>query len=173
MLQVYGAVTMNNTMCLGIFLLVVHSKHLRWTYTSEVLVTVGGCPFRELAAEHAGLHHCLVILWRWESFALSQPKCMHALLGLMHAWHMQGCTVTCCMVGPVCIMSSWSRTTMHLHPIVHIREGGGILRRFNCSGGVVGRAHNNLSHSLGLACTCTISPFNFCGVLGGLCVQVG
>ena len=39
--QVYGAVVMNNTMCLGLFLLVVHAKHLRWTYTSEVLVTVG------------------------------------------------------------------------------------------------------------------------------------
>ncbi len=39
--QVYGAVTMNNTMCLGLFLLVMHIQRLPWTYSSEVLVTVG------------------------------------------------------------------------------------------------------------------------------------
>ncbi|KAK9819305.1 hypothetical protein WJX74_003436 [Apatococcus lobatus] len=39
--QIYGAVTLNNTLCLGIFLLIVHFKHLKWTYTSEVAVTVG------------------------------------------------------------------------------------------------------------------------------------
>jgi Ca2+/Na+ antiporter len=39
--QVYGAVTMNNTMCLGLFLLVVHSRGLNWDFTSEVIVTVG------------------------------------------------------------------------------------------------------------------------------------
>ena len=39
--QVYGAVTMNNTMCLGLFLLVMHTRQLPWTYSSEVLVTVG------------------------------------------------------------------------------------------------------------------------------------
>ncbi|EIE26168.1 hypothetical protein COCSUDRAFT_61158 [Coccomyxa subellipsoidea C-169] len=38
---VYGAVTMNNTMCLGLFLLVMHIQRLPWTYSSEVLVTVG------------------------------------------------------------------------------------------------------------------------------------
>ena len=42
--QIYGAVLLNNTMCLGLFLLVVHAKHLRWTYTSEVFVTVGTSP---------------------------------------------------------------------------------------------------------------------------------
>ena len=37
---------MNNTMCLGLFLLVVWYKGLKWTYTSEVLATVGEhqCP---------------------------------------------------------------------------------------------------------------------------------
>jgi hypothetical protein len=39
--QVYGAVTLNNTLCLGLFLLVVHYRQLEWVYTSEVLVTVG------------------------------------------------------------------------------------------------------------------------------------
>jgi len=39
--QVYGAVTMNNTMCLGLFLLVVWLQGLTWTYTSEVAITVG------------------------------------------------------------------------------------------------------------------------------------
>ncbi|CAL8462752.1 g2285 [Coccomyxa elongata] len=39
--QVYGAATMNNTMCLGLFLLVMHIQRLPWTYSSEVLVTVG------------------------------------------------------------------------------------------------------------------------------------
>lgn len=39
--QVYGAVTMNNTMCLGLFLLLVHARQLFWDFTSEVIVTVG------------------------------------------------------------------------------------------------------------------------------------
>jgi hypothetical protein len=32
---------MNNTMCLGLFLIVVHSRGLNWDFTSEVIVTVG------------------------------------------------------------------------------------------------------------------------------------
>ena len=62
----YGAVTMNNTMCLGIFLLVVHAKHLEWTYTSEVLVTVGEpiIPQPLSVAKHTRglLQHCLLAL---------------------------------------------------------------------------------------------------------------
>lgn len=43
--QVYGAVTMNNTMCLGLFLLVIYINGLPWDYSSEVLVTAGvHCP---------------------------------------------------------------------------------------------------------------------------------
>lgn len=38
--QVYGAVTMNNTMCLGLFLLVVYVQHLQWVYSVEVLLVV-------------------------------------------------------------------------------------------------------------------------------------
>ena len=34
--QVYGAITMNNTMCLGLFLLVVWYRKLDWTFSSEV-----------------------------------------------------------------------------------------------------------------------------------------
>jgi hypothetical protein len=29
---VYGAVTMNNTMCLGLFLLVVYIRDLKWVF---------------------------------------------------------------------------------------------------------------------------------------------
>ena len=39
--QVYGAATMNNTLCLGIFLLLVHVRGLRWEFTSEVIVIIG------------------------------------------------------------------------------------------------------------------------------------
>ncbi len=42
--QVYGAVTMNNTMCLGLFLLLVHIRGLFWDFTSEVIVTIGAPP---------------------------------------------------------------------------------------------------------------------------------
>lgn len=39
--QVYGAVTMNNSLCLGLFLMVVYVQRLPWVYTSEVIVTIG------------------------------------------------------------------------------------------------------------------------------------
>eukprot|EP00884_Botryococcus_braunii_P018037 jgi/Botrbrau1/4917/Bobra.118_1s0030.1 len=39
--QVYGAVTMNNTLCLGLFLLVMYKQQLEWVYSSEVTVIVG------------------------------------------------------------------------------------------------------------------------------------
>lgn len=35
--QVYGAVTMNNTMCLGLFMIVIHAQGLEWRFTSETL----------------------------------------------------------------------------------------------------------------------------------------
>eukprot|EP00873_Tetraselmis_striata_P007709 jgi/Tetstr1/427973/TSEL_018047.t1 len=38
--QVYGAVTMNNTLCLGVFLLVIYLQDLSWTYTAEVFTIV-------------------------------------------------------------------------------------------------------------------------------------
>lgn len=38
--QVYGAVTMNNTLCLGLFLVIVYIQKLDWVYNAEVLVTV-------------------------------------------------------------------------------------------------------------------------------------
>eukprot|EP00803_Ostreobium_quekettii_P010909 evm.model.scf_1988.1 EVM.evm.TU.scf_1988.1 scf_1988:1312-9743(+) len=38
--QVYGMVTMNNTMCLGLFLLVVFVQDLPWDYTAEVTAIV-------------------------------------------------------------------------------------------------------------------------------------
>ena len=33
--QVYGAVTMNNTMCLGLFMIVIYAQGLEWRFTSE------------------------------------------------------------------------------------------------------------------------------------------
>ena len=38
--QVWGAVTMNNTLVLGLFLWIVHSRGLAWVYSSEVTVIV-------------------------------------------------------------------------------------------------------------------------------------
>jgi Ca2+/Na+ antiporter len=38
--QIYGAVTMNNTMCLGLFLVVMRAKGLAWTFTSETVCVV-------------------------------------------------------------------------------------------------------------------------------------
>jgi Ca2+/Na+ antiporter len=38
--QIYGAVTMNNTMCLGLFLVVMRARGLRWTFTSETITIV-------------------------------------------------------------------------------------------------------------------------------------
>ena len=47
-MQVYGAATMNNTLCLGLFLLIMHIRDLPWRYSSEVITTVGApllaCP---------------------------------------------------------------------------------------------------------------------------------
>jgi Ca2+/Na+ antiporter len=36
--QIYGAVTMNNTMCLGIFLAIVYFRHLLWDFSAEISV---------------------------------------------------------------------------------------------------------------------------------------
>ena len=49
-------VTMNNTMCLGLFLLVVHSRGLNWDFTSEVIVTVGELKY----SSRVGSHGCAV-----------------------------------------------------------------------------------------------------------------
>ena len=38
--QIYGALTMNNTMCLGLFLVVMRARGLRWTFTSETITIV-------------------------------------------------------------------------------------------------------------------------------------
>ena len=56
--QIAGGVTMNNTMCLGLFLLVVWYKGLEWTYTSEVIATVGErCPLHQLQRMHMPAQH--------------------------------------------------------------------------------------------------------------------
>jgi Ca2+/Na+ antiporter len=38
--QVYGAVVLNSTLCLGCFLAIIYSRHLPWTFASEVLVII-------------------------------------------------------------------------------------------------------------------------------------
>eukprot|EP00850_Spirogloea_muscicola_P002842 SM000011S19020 [mRNA] locus=s11:414121:418397:+ [translate_table: standard] len=38
--QIYGAITMNNTMCLGIFLVIVYLRGLTWDFSSEVTVII-------------------------------------------------------------------------------------------------------------------------------------
>lgn len=37
-MQIYGAVTMNNTMCLGIFLAIVYFRGLLWDFSAEISV---------------------------------------------------------------------------------------------------------------------------------------
>lgn len=36
--QIYGAVTMNNTMCLGIFFAIVYFRSLQWDFSAEIFV---------------------------------------------------------------------------------------------------------------------------------------
>jgi Ca2+/Na+ antiporter len=38
--QIYGAITMNNTLCLGIFLAIVHLRGLTWDFSAEVTAMV-------------------------------------------------------------------------------------------------------------------------------------
>lgn len=42
-LQLYGAVTMNNVLCLSVFLALVYARGLTWDFSSEVLVIVIVC----------------------------------------------------------------------------------------------------------------------------------
>ncbi|KAG6480170.1 sodium/calcium exchanger NCL2-like [Zingiber officinale] len=41
--EIYGAVTMNNTLCLAIFLALVYFRHLTWDFTAEVLIILLVC----------------------------------------------------------------------------------------------------------------------------------
>jgi uncharacterized integral membrane protein len=38
--QLYGAATLNNTLCLGVFALLIYLKQLQWTFTAEVIVII-------------------------------------------------------------------------------------------------------------------------------------
>lgn len=38
--QLYGAATMNNTLCLGIFALLVYARDLQWEFSAEVTVII-------------------------------------------------------------------------------------------------------------------------------------
>ncbi|PKA51638.1 hypothetical protein AXF42_Ash003005 [Apostasia shenzhenica] len=41
--EIYGGVTMNNTLCLAVFLALVYLRHLTWDFSSEVLVILLVC----------------------------------------------------------------------------------------------------------------------------------
>lgn len=41
--QLYGAVTMNNVLCLSVFLALVYARGLTWDFSSEVLVILLVC----------------------------------------------------------------------------------------------------------------------------------
>jgi Ca2+/Na+ antiporter len=41
--QVYGGVTMNNTLCLGVFLALIYFRQLTWDFSSEVLIILLVC----------------------------------------------------------------------------------------------------------------------------------
>jgi hypothetical protein len=38
--QLYGAATLNNTLCLGVFGLLIYLKQLQWKFTAEVIVII-------------------------------------------------------------------------------------------------------------------------------------
>jgi hypothetical protein len=40
---VYGCVTMNNTLCLGVFLALIYFRNLTWDFSSEVLIILLVC----------------------------------------------------------------------------------------------------------------------------------
>ncbi len=68
----YGAVTMNNTMCLGLFLLLVHIRGLKWDFTSEVIVTVGAPPTCALLCSWSCRLSRLVPIWARSQLALCE-----------------------------------------------------------------------------------------------------
>ncbi|XP_074583910.1 sodium/calcium exchanger NCL1-like [Curcuma longa] len=41
--EIYGAVTMNNTLCLAVFLALVYLRHLTWDFSAEVLIILIVC----------------------------------------------------------------------------------------------------------------------------------
>ncbi|KAG2586221.1 sodium/calcium exchanger NCL1 [Panicum virgatum] len=41
--EVYGGVTMNNTLCLGVFLALIYFRNLTWNFSSEVLIILVVC----------------------------------------------------------------------------------------------------------------------------------
>ncbi|CAA7402567.1 unnamed protein product [Spirodela intermedia] len=48
--EIYGAVTMNNTLCLSVFLAIVYIRHLTWDFSSEVLIILIVCIVMGLVA---------------------------------------------------------------------------------------------------------------------------
>lgn len=42
-LQIYGAATMNNVLCLSVFLALVYVRDLTWDFTAEVLIILIVC----------------------------------------------------------------------------------------------------------------------------------
>lgn len=59
LLQIYGAVTMNNTLCLSVFLAIVYIRHLTWDFSAEVLIILIVCVVMGLVASF----RCTFPLW--------------------------------------------------------------------------------------------------------------
>jgi hypothetical protein len=72
---VYGAVTLNNTLVLGLFLLVVYHQRLPWVYSSEVAVVVSAT----LALAATGASRATFPLWMAVPALLLYPA---SLLGV-------------------------------------------------------------------------------------------
>lgn len=65
--QIYGAVTLNNTLVLGLFLYIVHKQRLDWIYSSEVTVIVVATLLMGYVGSSRETFHTA---WAWPAMAL-------------------------------------------------------------------------------------------------------
>jgi len=84
--QVYGAVTMNNTLCLGVFLLVIFLQDLSWTYTAEVFTIV----FSTTLVGLLGYSRTTFKTWlSWPVLSL-YPLSIIGVYLMEYVWHLDG-----------------------------------------------------------------------------------
>ena len=83
--QVYGAATLNNTLCLGIFLLLVHVRGLRWEFTSEVIVIIGALCARSVCQAIA-FTGCLLMGALHQSAGLQTAAYVVSVAGIVAIW---------------------------------------------------------------------------------------
>eukprot|EP00899_Mesostigma_viride_P029738 jgi/Mesvir1/994/Mv17534-RA.1 len=81
MSSIYGAITMNNTLCLGVFLWIVYMRGLVWNYSSEVLVTVAAA----LAVGSLGVGRTTFPLWMSLAVLLIYPAAVGGVAFLDNA----------------------------------------------------------------------------------------